>query len=603
MSQTEQTSRREQLEALTAVLRFKPAYFVGVVGGGVFAALLEGIGLGFIVPIVELVQSPGDPAAQAEGLMGVFVSIYETLGVSFTLGTVIVGVSLVLTVRWTLTFLIRWLKEVLVVLYIASLQEQSFELALNANVAYFDQEGSDDILNAIVTQAEYAGRAISDAINLLEQSLIALVYLVVAFVLAPFLTVFAILMLGGFSYLLRNVVEPGYEVGDRVAEANERIQQSAQAGTQGIRETKLYDSSRDLFDSFMQALDQYTKSSRTFRRNKQAIQNFYNLLTAISVFVLIYLGITFADLSIGALSIFLFAMFRLGPKASSLNSIFYALENKLPHLVRTQAFIEELERNQEPTTGTRPAPDRFETIEFDDVSFSYLGQSDMALEAVDFEVKSGEFVGFAGQSGAGKSTVASLLARFYQPDSGEIRVNGTPVEELDLADYRSKIAFVRQDPYIFNDTLRYNLTIGNSDASRAELERVCEIARIDDFFDDLPAGYETPLGDEGVRLSGGQRQRVALARALLKNDAEVLVLDEATSDLDSRLEQEVQAAIERMDQEYVIVGIAHRLSTLQNADRIYTVEDGQITEVGPHEQLVGMDGTYADLYALQSNEG
>ncbi|MEM4780799.1 MAG: ATP-binding cassette domain-containing protein, partial [Halalkalicoccus sp.] len=170
---------------------------------------------------------------------------------------------------------------------------------------------------------------------------------------------------------------------------------------------------------------------------------------------------------------------------------------------------------------------------------------------------------------------------------------------FDVDEWREKISIVRQDPYIFNDTLEYNLTIGNRTVSRSRLDTACEVAKVSEFFDELPNGYETNLGDNGVQLSGGQRQRVALARALLK-DADVLILDEATSDLDSHLEGEVHAGIEAVDSEYATIAIAHRLSTVRNADRIYTVEDGEITEVGDHEQLIETGGTYAELYAIQS---
>ena len=172
---------------------------------------------------------------------------------------------------------------------------------------------------------------------------------------------------------------------------------------------------------------------------------------------------------------------------------------------------------------------------------------------------------------------------------------------MDIDEWRSRIAVVRQDPFIFNDTLRYNLTIGNRDASQAELDRVTRIARLDEFFDELPNGYDTQLGDEGVRLSGGQRQRVALSRALLK-DADVLVLDEATSDLDSNLERQVQKSIESMERDYAMIGIAHRLSTIKNADRIYTIDNGQIVETGQHKELIDNDGRYAELYTIQSKK-
>ncbi len=602
MSEAEDITRREQLDALIRVAKFKPLLTVGIIVGGVFAALLEGIGVSFILPIVEIVQAPGDPTAEADGAMEIFVMAYQALGIPLTLGFMVLGVSAVLAVRWTTTFVVRWLREALVIDYTREIQKQSFDRALDARIEYFDQEGSDDILNAIVTQAEYAGRTIQYVINFFEQGFLALLYLLVAFILAPYLTLFALVFLGGFTVLFRTVIEPGYELGDKVAEANENVQEVAQAGTQGIRDTKLFGLKRELYDDFLSSVNQFARSSITLRRNEQAINSFYNLLTAVSVFALIYLAITFANMSLGALGVFLFAMFQLGPKASNLNKLFYKIENNLPHLVRTQKFIDELEANSEPLEETYSVPDEIETVEFDDVRFSYKGQDDEALSGISFEFEKGEFIGFVGQSGAGKSTLISLLTRMYEPDSGEIRANRQPIHTMDLEEWRSRIAVVRQDPFIFNDTLRYNLTIGNREVSKAELDRVCEIAKVNEFFDDLSDGYSSQLGDEGVRLSGGQRQRVALARALLK-EAEILVLDEATSDLDSNLEKEVQQAIESMDRDYAMVGIAHRLSTVKNADRIYTVEAGEIIETGRHEELIENGGQYADLYTIQSKNG
>ncbi len=170
---------------------------------------------------------------------------------------------------------------------------------------------------------------------------------------------------------------------------------------------------------------------------------------------------------------------------------------------------------------------------------------------------------------------------------------------MDIVEWRDRLSMVRQDPFIFNDTLRYNLTLGNREVSETELDRVCAIAKVDEFIDELPDGYDT-MGDDGVRLTGGQQQRVALARALLE-DADVLILDEATSDLDSNLEKQVQQAIERMDRDYAIITIAHQLSTVKNSDRIYTVEEGQVTETGQHGELVKKGGKYAELYGIQSN--
>ena len=593
----EAVTRRDKIDALLDVARFNPMFTVFIVGLGLVAAVLEGVGLSFILPIIEIVQL-ADPVAEADGVMAMFVLAYQTLGVPFTLGYVVVGVAAVMTVRYTTSFMVAWFREALRTYYIRDLQLRAFENALVAEVQYFDEEGSDDILNAIVTQTYYAGRVIQRAIQLMEKVFLSLAYLVIAVVIAPLLTLFAVVVLGGLTILLRNVVEPGYEVGDQVADANEQRQEAAQAGTQGIRDVRIFGLAEELYSDFTDAVDKYTDARITLRRNEAAIHNFYQLGVAVSVFVLIYLALTFANLSVGALGVFLFAMFRLGPNVSRVNQLYYKVENDLPHLVRTRRFIQRLEERKEEDGGTREAPGEIERVEFDDVWFSYEGD-ETVLKGVDFEVKNGEFVAFVGQSGTGKSTIVSLLARLYAVDDGEIRANGIPLDEIQIDQWRDRISVVRQSPFIFNDTLRYNLTVGNRDVTQAEIDRACEIARVDEFFDDLPEGYETRLGDDGVRLSGGQKQRVSLARALLE-DADLLILDEATSDLDSHLEREVQDAIEAMDRDYAILAIAHRLSTVKNADRIYTVEDGEIIEEGAHGELLAKDGQYASMYAMQS---
>jgi len=320
-------------------------------------------------------------------------------------------------------------------------------------------------------------------------------------------------------------------------------------------------------------------------------------MTALTIFGLIYVALTFASLSLASLGVFLFAMFRFAPRVSTLNKLFYQIEGDLPHLVRTQRFVSELRDRNKVDPGTRSPPDPVDSMVFEKVGFSY--KEEQVLDGLSFDVRRGEFVAFVGPSGAGKSTIVSLLARLYEPDSGQITADGIPIDEFVLEEWRDRLSIVRQDPYIFNGSLRYNVTLGNRDASEEKIWEVCEIAQVTEFLDDLPDGLETNLGDDGVRLSGGQRQRVALARALLK-DADLLVLDEATSDLDSNIEERVHRAIENRERDYAILVIAHRLSTVVNADRIYTMEDGAIEEVGTHNELVEQDGMYASLYSTQT---
>ena len=594
---SEDISWKAKAQALRRVLAWQPALTLGIVAFSVFAAFLEGIGLSFVLPIIEI--GAGETAPEdADGILLGFVTAYEFLGVPFTLGFLVLGVSIVMTVRYSASFVAGWLSLALRTYYERHLRTLAFQRSLDAQVEYFDRKGSDHILNAIITESKYSSRVIEYFMRVIENSFLVVMYLAITFYLSPVLTVFTLVVLGVVTYLFRGILEPGFAVGDRVATANERVQETVQAGTQGIRDVKVYNMAEELFGNFRSAIDRYTKSTIEIGRNELAIDKGFQLSVALTVFALIYLAFVYTALSVGELGLFLFAMFQLAPLVSRLNRYVYRTESYLSHLVRTQRFVDELERREESLTGDRPAPDPVTDVEFDGVGFAYGEAEGPVLRDLSFSVRTGEFVGFVGQSGAGKSTIISLLARMYEPDRGVIRANGTPIDAFDVGSWRERIAVVRQDPYLFTDTLEYNLTIGNRDVSRAELDRVCRIARVDEFFDDLPGGYDTMIGDEGVRLSGGQRQRVALARALLC-DADILILDEATSDLDSNLEREVQRSIESMDREYIMVAIAHRLSTVQNADRIYTVEAGEITESGTHQELLDEGGKYAELHGIQ----
>lgn len=231
----------------------------------------------------------------------------------------------------------------------------------------------------------------------------------------------------------------------------------------------------------------------------------------------------------------------------------------------------------------------------DEVTLLYDGEEN-DVDGISFHVERWEFIAFVGKSGAGKSTIVSLLARLYEPDEGNISVDGHLLADIDPDEWHGRIAVVLQQLYIFDDTLRYNLTIGNRDATEAEVYEAYAIARVDEFLPELPEGLDTKIGEDGVRLSGGQRQRVALAWALIK-DPDVLILDEATSDLDRMLKQEIQDALMAMDREFAMIAVAHRLSTIIDADRIYAMEDGRVVEEGLHDELINQGDHYAELYA------
>jgi subfamily B ATP-binding cassette protein MsbA len=239
-------------------------------------------------------------------------------------------------------------------------------------------------------------------------------------------------------------------------------------------------------------------------------------------------------------------------------------------------------------------------IAFADVSFCYEseGVQREVLRNINLEVNAGEILALVGSSGAGKSTLVSLIPRFFDVTAGKIMIDGNDLRDVSVTSIRSQIGVVTQETVLFNESLRNNIAYGQPSVSQTAIEAAARAALAHDFIMELPAGYDTVIGEKGVRLSGGERQRIAIARALLKN-APILILDEATSALDSESEALVQSALQNLMTGRTVVVIAHRLSTVRRADRIVVIENGAIADIGTHEELVQKLGTYRRLYDLQ----
>jgi subfamily B ATP-binding cassette protein MsbA len=328
-----------------------------------------------------------------------------------------------------------------------------------------------------------------------------------------------------------------------------------------------------------------------------------DIFGAIAIALLLGLGrnqINHRVFTAGTFLAFIVAVFKLYDPVRKFavfnNSFQQALgaSSQLFHFLDTEDDVGE-------RVDARALPPFTQSIRFDNVRFSYEGSGEGAREIlsnINLEVRAGEVLAVVGSSGAGKSTLVHLIPRFFDVTSGQLLIDGHDVREVTLQSLRGQIGVVTQETVLFNDTLRNNIAYGQPGVSQRAVQAAAEAALAHDFISELPDGYDTIIGERGVRLSGGERQRISIARALLKN-APILILDEATSALDSESEALVQAALQNLMTGRTVLVIAHRLSTVRRADRIVVLEDGKITDTGAHEDLMKKLGTYRRLYDLQ----
>jgi subfamily B ATP-binding cassette protein MsbA len=260
-------------------------------------------------------------------------------------------------------------------------------------------------------------------------------------------------------------------------------------------------------------------------------------------------------------------------------------------------LFEIIDSPSEPDQGTNTLEEFRSSIEFDDVRFGYSAD-EPTIRGVSFTILRGEVLALVGSSGVGKTTLVNLIPRFYDVDGGRITIDGTEIGDFTLSSLRRQIAMVTQDVILFNDTVRTNIAYGNPDADETAILAAARVALVDDFVKGFPDGYDTVIGERGIRLSGGERQRISIARALLK-DAPVLILDEATSSLDAESEALVQRALENLIEGRTTIVIAHRLSTVRRADRILVLGNGKVQEEGTHDELILRQGLYWKLHKLQ----
>ena len=379
-----------------------------------------------------------------------------------------------------------------------------------------------------------------------------------------------------------------------------------QESYEGQHVVKIYDGYAYETKRFFKVNNTLKDLSLRTQRVKAAATPLTQLISMSAVSVVVVVALLQAQsgsLTMGEFTTFLSAMLLLMPPIrhlSSLNGSTAAMT------AAAESIFQTIDAESEKDPGSEKLVNYQGAVRFENVGFTYPGQEKPAVENFTLDVKPGEMIAFVGSSGSGKSTLINMIPRFWAPTLGEIYFDGVPQSELTLASLRSQIALVSQEVIIFDDTIAGNIAYGCKDkVTREQIERAAEAAALTDWLATLPDGLDTQVGTAGNRLSGGQRQRISIARAFLK-DAKILLLDEATSALDTESERHIQQALDSLLKGRTSFVVAHRLSTIRNADRIVVMQNGRIAEIGTHEQLMEKNGVYHNLYSLQfssQNEG
>ncbi|MDQ3204991.1 MAG: lipid A export permease/ATP-binding protein MsbA [Pseudomonadota bacterium] len=467
----------------------------------------------------------------------------------------------------------------------------------------FDAEPVPSMLVKLGSDSDQVAQAAIDAMKVMaQQSLQVLVALGVMLWTSWQVTIAILVVAPPLALVMDKVGRRYRRISHKIQESSAQLMQSADQALSNQQEVKIYGAQQVELERYSRQADHHLKLSLKVEATRSISSALVQLMGSIGLAVLLLLAGREAmagRLTAGGFVVLMLAMMSIIPALKQLTNVQGMLQRGVASADR---LFEVIDAEDEPDLGGRALERAQGIIEFRDVSARYAGQNRPALSNISFTASPGTVTAIIGRSGSGKSTLIKLIPRFYQPESGEILLDGHPIQDYGLADLRRQIALVGQQVMLFDGTVAANVAYGELERSEPEgLDRAVRGANAMEFVEQLPEGVETGIGSKGGRLSGGQRQRLAIARAMLK-DAPILILDEATAALDTESERLVQDALDRLMPDRTTLVIAHRLSTIEHADQVLVLDEGRIVERGSHAELLQRGGLYAHLHRMQFRE-
>jgi ATP-binding cassette, subfamily B, bacterial MsbA len=580
------------LKALFPLLRLRPWVLSVMMLLGIFAALSEGLSISLFIPLIQNQMGPG-----ASDMMGKLGALYQ--GVPPETRLLWMGVSILLCVV---------LKNVLSYSYSLLVQQVSASIShrlrcgilhqlLSVSQSYLDTRDSGKLLSTLGTDTWQVSSAFTVLAGMAINVCMALTLSLLLLLISWKLTLITGCLLLLISQIVQVLTRSVKYLSRQATSANARLSQRMLETFHGLRLIRAFGRESYEQDRFDEASRRVSKIFWRMEKVSGLVNPLSEILAASLLLGILVVMTMRAPGQMAASVTFLILLYRLQPRIRQLDGDRVALSAFSSSVEEVKRLLDETDKPYL-RGGARVPSSIGKEILFEDVSLHYNAEQSGALENVSCSIKIGQTTALVGPSGAGKSSLINLICRFYDPSSGRVLIDGIPLPELDLAWWRNQIALVSQDIVLFNASVADNIRYGKLDASHDELLEAARKAHALEFIEDLPDGFKTPLGDWGSRLSGGQRQRLALARAFIR-DPKILILDEATNSLDLISEKVIQDALEEFGHGRTVLIIAHRISTIEHADKVIVLEGGKMAESGSVNELLATGGLFSRFYALQ----